>query len=160
MTAKTIPISEVRQKLRDILATLEKKGEPYVITQHRRPKAVLVRYEDYTALVKQMTAGHAYVVCRPTVSGGEPVIRGTRISIRHIIERIRSGQSVEDILAALPHLTAAQVYAALSYYYDHQPQIDRLTAESKPERVMNLQSLKVKKVADGVAAVHDHAGRW
>jgi len=160
MTVKTIPISEVRQKLSDILATLEKKGEPYVITQHRRPKAVLVRYEDYTALVEQMTAGHAYVVCRPTISGGEPIIRGTRISIRHIIERVRSGQSVEDILAALPHLTAAQVYAALSYYYDHQPQIDQLIEESKSERVMNAQGLKVKKVADGVAAVHDHAGRW
>jgi prevent-host-death family protein len=160
MTVKTIPISEVRQKLRDILATLEKKGEPYVITQHRRPKAVLVRYEDYTALVAQPSARPAYVICRPTISGGEPIIRGTRISIRHIIERVRSGQSVEDILAALPHLTAAQVYAALSYYYDHQPQIDRLIEESKPERVMDAQGLKVKKVADGVAAVHDHAGRW
>ena len=160
MTVKTIPISEVRRKLSDILATLEKKGEPYVITHHRRPKAVLVRYEDYTALVAQPPAGHASIVCRPTISGGEPVIRGTRISIRHIIERVRSGQSVEDILAALPHLTAAQVYAALSYYYDHQPQIDQLIEESKPERVVNAQGLKVKKVADGVAAVHDHAGRW
>jgi uncharacterized protein (DUF433 family) len=49
------------------------------------------------------------------VSGGEPLIRGTRISVRHLIERLQAGQSVAEILAALPHLTAAQVYDALSY---------------------------------------------
>ena len=115
MAVRTIPITEVWQKLKDILATLEKKGEPYVITQHNRPKAVLVRYEDYHALVGQTGEAQAHIVRRPSVSGGEPIVRGTRISVRHIIERSRSGQSVEDILAALPHLTAAQVYAALSY---------------------------------------------
>lgn len=58
MTVKIVPISEVRQNLKDILATLETTGEPYFITQYSRPKAVLVRYEDYNALVKQATEGH------------------------------------------------------------------------------------------------------
>ncbi len=160
MAVKTIPISTVRQKLKDVLDTLETTGEPYLITHHHHPKAVLVRYEDYTALVEQTAEGHSHIMCRPDVSGGEPLIRGTRISVRHLIERIQTGQSVEDILAALPHLTAAQVYAALSYYYDHQPEIDRLIEESRPERVLAEQGLKVEQVADGVAVVHDRTGRW
>src|SRR3989442_7913643 len=129
MAVKTIPISKVRQKLKDVLATLEATGEPYLITQHHRPKAVLVRYEDYNALVEQTAEGRPYIICRPTISGGEPIIRGTRISVRHLIERVQAGQPVEDILAALPHLTAAQVYAALSYYYDHQSEMDQLIEE-------------------------------
>ncbi|MBI3800416.1 MAG: type II toxin-antitoxin system prevent-host-death family antitoxin [Deltaproteobacteria bacterium] len=160
MVTKTIPLSEVRQKLKDILATLEATGEPYLITQHHRPKAVLVRYEDYTALVEQTAEGHPHVVRRSTVSGDEPVIRGTRISVRHIIERIQASHSVEDILAALPHLTAAQVYDALSYYYDHQAEMDQLIEESQPERVIATQGLKVEKVADGIAVAHDQRERW
>jgi len=160
MAVKIIPISEVRQKLKDILATLEATGEPYFITQYSRPKAVLVRYEDYNALVEQAAEGHPHIIRRSDISGGEPIIRGTRISVRHIIERVQAGQSVEDILAALSHLTAAQVYAALSYYYDHRPEIDRLIEESRPERVIAAQRLKVEKVAEGVAVVHDEAGRW
>ena len=160
MTVKIIPVSEVRQKLKDILATVEATGEPYFITQYSRPKAVLVRYEDYNALVKQATEGHPRILRRPDISGGEPIIRGTRISVRHIVERIQAGQSVEDILAALPHLSAAQVYDALSYYHDHQAEIDGLIEESRPERVIATQRLKVEKVAAGVAVVHDSAGRW
>lgn len=159
MVVKIIPTSELRQKLKDILTTLEATGEPYFITQYSRPKAVLVRYEDYNVLVEQAAEGHPRIVRRPDISEGEPIIRGTRISVRHIVERVQAGQSVDDILAALPHLTATQVYDALSYYYDHQPEIDRLIEESRPERVILRQHLKVEKVAEGVAIVHSEAGR-
>jgi prevent-host-death family protein len=154
MAVKIIPVSEVRQKLKDILTTLEATGEPYFITQYSRPKAVLVRYEDYNALVDQAAEGQPRITRRPDISGGEPLIRGTRISVRHIVERFQAGQSADDILAALPHLTAAQVYDAFSYYHDHQAEIDQLIEESQPERVIATQGLKVEKVANGVAVVH------
>ena len=89
MAVKTIPISEVRQKLKDILATLEATGKPYCITQYSHPKAVLVRYEDYNALVEQATKGHPHIVRRSDISGGEPIIRGTRVSVRHIVDGFR-----------------------------------------------------------------------
>lgn len=160
MAVKIIPISEMRQNFKEVLDTLEATGEPYFITQYSRPKAVLVRYEDYNALVEQAAEGHTHIIQRPDISGGEPIIRGTRISVRHIVERVQAGQSVEDILAALPHLTAAQVYDALSYYHDHQSEIEGLIEASRPERVIAVQGLKVKKVAEGAAIVHDKAGRW
>lgn len=154
MAVKIIPISELRQQLKDIMEMLETTGEPYFITQYSRPKAVLVRYEDYNTLVDRAAEGHPHIVRRPDISGGEPLIRGTRISVRHIIERIQASQSVDEILAALPHLTAAQIYDALSYYHDHQTEMDRLIEESQPERVIAAQGQEVEKVADGVAVVH------
>ena len=160
MVVKIIPISELRQKLKDVLTTLEATGEPYFVTQYSRPKAVLVRYEDYNALIDQAAEEHPRIVRRPDISGGEPIIRGTRISVRHIVERVRAGQSADDILAALPHLTATQVHDALSYYYDHQPEIDELIEESQSEQVIAAQRLRVEKVAEGVALVHSEAGQW
>jgi hypothetical protein len=35
------------------------------------------------------------------------------------------GMSVDEILQSLPHLSPAQVHAALAYYFDHKAQIDR-----------------------------------
>ncbi|MGH8058252.1 MAG: type II toxin-antitoxin system prevent-host-death family antitoxin [Candidatus Entotheonellia bacterium] len=160
MAVKIISMSELRQQLKDILATLEATGEPYCITQYSRPKAVLVRYADYNALTEPATTEHPHIVRRPEISGGEPLIRGTRITVRHIVERVQAGQTVETILAALPHLTRAQVHAALAYYYDHQAEIDRLLEQSRPDRVLEGQGLQVKRVAKGVAVVHDAAGRW
>jgi prevent-host-death family protein len=160
MTVKIIPVSEMRQKLKDILAALEVTGEPYFITQYSRPKAVLVRYDDYNALVEQAAKGQSRIVRRPDISGSEPIIHSTRISVRHIVERVQAGQSVEDILAALPHLTVGQVYDALSYYHHHQSEIDQLIEEAQPGPVVAAQGLQVEPVTEGAAVVHDKAGRW
>ena len=151
MVVKNMLVSGVRQKMVDILAVLDETGKPYFITQHNRPKAVVIHYEDYTTLVEQARERGPRIIRRPEISGGEPIMQGTRISVRHIVERVRSGQSVEDILAALPYLTAAQVYAALSYYYENKPEIDRLIEESQPQPIIAARGLKVEKVADGVA---------
>jgi uncharacterized protein (DUF433 family) len=44
------------------------------------------------------------------------------------------GETPEEILEKYPHLTLAQVYDALSYYYDHQEEIDRdMEADTEAE---------------------------
>ncbi len=157
VAVKIVPISELRQKLKDILEGLERTGEPYFITQYSRPKAVLVRFEDYNSLVDRAAEGHLHIVRRPAISEGDPLIRGTRITVRHIVERVQAGQSLEDILAALPHLNAAQIYDALSYYHDHQAEMDRLMEEAQPEQVAAKHGLRIEKLADGIAIVRDEA---
>ncbi len=117
-------------------------------------------YEDYGTLVEQAGEGHPYVVRRPDIGEGEPIVRGTRIPVRNIVERVQLGQSVDEILAAFPHLNTAQVYDALSYYHGHQVEMDRLIEESQPEQVIAAQGLRVENVGDGVAVIHDDAGRW
>ena len=54
---------------------------------------------------------------RPGVMMGKPVIKGTRLTIELILERLADGWPPEDILASYPelgpeHLQAAQAYAA------------------------------------------------
>ncbi|MBI5573763.1 MAG: DUF433 domain-containing protein [Elusimicrobia bacterium] len=51
----------------------------------------------------------------PEILSGKPVIKGTRISVAHILQCIASGMLVEDILRGYPHLTRKGVLAAISY---------------------------------------------
>ncbi|MBD2568614.1 DUF433 domain-containing protein [Anabaena lutea] len=65
-----------------------------------------------------------YVTRNPEILGGEPIIIGTRTSIRAIVGLWRLGIMPEEIPNHLPHLTLAQVFDALSFYLDHQAEIN------------------------------------
>jgi uncharacterized protein (DUF433 family) len=65
-----------------------------------------------------------YVTSNPEILGGEPIIIGTRTSIRAIVGLWRLGIMPEEILNHLPHLTLAQVFDALSFYLDNQTEIN------------------------------------
>ena len=65
-----------------------------------------------------------YITAEENILGGEPIIKGTRTPVRAIVEIWRLGTPVEEIPNRLPHLTLAQVFAALSYYSDHQGEIN------------------------------------
>ncbi len=68
---------------------------------------------------------HAYIVTDDQILSGEPIIRGTRTPVRAIVELWRLGTAPEEVPRRLPHLTLAQVFDALSYYSDHQEEINR-----------------------------------
>lgn len=72
---------------------------------------------------------YAHIVCTPGVVGGEPRIADHRIRVRDIVAaRDFRGFSPEEIAGIVyPHLTLAQVYAALAYYEDHRHEIDQAT---------------------------------
>jgi uncharacterized protein (DUF433 family) len=67
---------------------------------------------------------HLYVVTDDLILSGEPIIKGTRTPVRAIVEIYRMGTAAEEIPNHLPHLTLAQVFDALSYYNDHQDEIN------------------------------------
>ncbi len=67
---------------------------------------------------------HRYIVTDVHILGGEPVIDGTRTPVRAIVELWRQGMAPETIPSHLPHLSLAQVFDALSYYSDHQAEIN------------------------------------
>lgn len=66
-----------------------------------------------------------YVTRSPEILSGEPIITGTRTSVRAIVGLWRLGVMPEEILHHLPHLTLAQVFDALSFYLDHQAEINQ-----------------------------------
>ena len=74
-----------------------------------------------------MTVGteHRYIVRDDDILGGEPIIVGTRVPVRAVVELWCLGIAPEGISAYLSHLTLAQVFDALSYYADHQAEIQQ-----------------------------------
>ena len=67
---------------------------------------------------------HRYIVTNDQILSGEPIIEGTRTPVRAIVELWRQGIAPEEIPGQLPHVTLAQVFDALSYYSDHQDEIN------------------------------------
>ena len=57
----------------------------------------------------------SFVEVNPRVMMGKPVIRGTRITVENILERLGAGESVEDILEAYPQLPREAIQGALAY---------------------------------------------
>jgi len=55
------------------------------------------------------------IVSNPAVMAGKPVIRGTRITVELILNKLAAGQSVEQILEDYPHLTREAITAALEF---------------------------------------------
>lgn len=51
----------------------------------------------------------------PAVCGGNPVIKGTRIRIKIILDNLAEGQSVHDILNSYPGLSTEDVQAVIAF---------------------------------------------
>lgn len=56
-----------------------------------------------------------YFVRDPVICGGEPVARGTRVTLRTILASLAEGASTEEILADFPTLTQEHVRAAIAF---------------------------------------------
>ncbi len=51
----------------------------------------------------------------PTIMMGKPVIKGTRITVESILEKLAAGETIEQILEAHPRLTKEAILAALDF---------------------------------------------
>jgi uncharacterized protein (DUF433 family) len=83
-------------------------------------------------------ATHPYITSRKGVGGGRPVITGTRTRVANIVAYHKLGFSPEDLAREFPHLNLAQIHDVLSYYYEHQSEIDREIDEESEENIKKL----------------------
>ncbi len=80
------------------------------------------------------------------IRSGKPRIAGTRITVADIVIMHRYlRQSLEEI-AGKYNLPLAAVYAAMSYYYDHQSSVDSTIKESQAlaEGLQNRYPSRIK----------------
>jgi hypothetical protein len=63
--------------------------------------------------------------------------------VRHIAQYYKRGETVDEILEAHPHLNAAAVYDAISYYLDHQAEIEQEILEGRLEVLMKKHDFTV-----------------
>jgi len=66
---------------------------------------------------------HPYIIRDTNIYEGEPIVEGTRTGVRHVILLFQSGKDPEEI-ASIHRLSLAQVYDALSFYYDNDAEIE------------------------------------
>ena len=82
-------------------------------------------------LQTQLNSQHPYIAIVERYGGPQPVIKGTRITVSDIVGYLRLGETPESLVSnILPQLTLAQVYDALSYYYDHPEEIEQILQEN------------------------------
>jgi len=74
-----------------------------------------------------------HIASDPTHRGGKPRIQAAGITVQYIVEDIQQGMTPDEMVEAFD-LTLGQIYAALSYYYDHKDEIDRSIAEDQAWR--------------------------
>ena len=86
---------------------------------------------------------HPYIVRVEGICGARPAIKDSRLSVRHIAQMYKAGDTVEEILQAHPHLKAAAVYDAISYYLDHQQEIEQEILENRFEALRAKYGLEI-----------------
>jgi len=62
-----------------------------------------------------MKEQNSLIEINPHIMMGKPVIKGTRITVELILDKLSAGEQIEDILTAHPHISHEQVLAALSF---------------------------------------------
>lgn len=56
-----------------------------------------------------------YIVSDPRIMVGKPTIKGTRITVELVVERMSYGETIDDIIESYPHLTREGILACLRY---------------------------------------------
>ncbi len=56
-----------------------------------------------------------HIEVNPNILMGKPVIKGTRISVEQILEKLSAGETENEILQAHPHITTENIKAALAF---------------------------------------------
>jgi len=54
MAVNIVPISDVRRNISQLVEIVNATGQPFYITHYSRPRAVLVDYEKYEALLAKI----------------------------------------------------------------------------------------------------------
>ena len=80
-----------------------------------------------------IATSYRYIVRRAGVRSGHAVIEGTRIGVHDVVAMIRTGCSVDAVVASFPSISRAQVYECLAYHEDHQAELEPLIAAQTAE---------------------------
>jgi uncharacterized protein (DUF433 family) len=62
-----------------------------------------------------MTEWKDRIVVDPEILVGKPIVKGTRISVELIMDRLGDGWTLEDITAAYPRVTRDDILAAIAF---------------------------------------------
>ena len=67
---------------------------------------------------------HERIEIDPNIMFGKPVIRGTRITVEHILRKLAGGMTPEEILEDHPHLKLDDILTAQEFAADYLSQME------------------------------------
>ena len=83
------------------------------------------------------------IVRSDDIRGGRPRVAGTGVTVRRIVGWYKQGLNPEEIATEIPHLSLAQVYAALTYYHANRHEIEvDLSAEDAEAQNLEAQQAR------------------
>ena len=88
------------------------------------------------------------IISNPNIMMGKPLIAGTRITVEHNLEQLDGGRTIEQILAAHPHITYEDVQAAILYAAATKPR------QASGVLLIRLATLSPVEEAEAVALVY------
>ncbi len=56
-----------------------------------------------------------HIVTNPKVMFGKPVIKGTRIPVDLLLEKLSLGETIEQLLKAYPSITKESIFACFAF---------------------------------------------
>lgn len=74
---------------------------------------------------------HDRISIDPKIMVGKPCIKGTRITVELILEKLAAGMAYDEILADHPRLTREDILAALAFAHDYLARQDIILADGQ-----------------------------
>lgn len=62
---------------------------------------------------------HKRIDINPKIMFGKPIIKGTRITVEHILRKLAGGMTIKEIIKDHPHLEPEDIYAAQNFAADY-----------------------------------------
>lgn len=81
---------------------------------------------------------YEYIIVNPEILGGRPVIKGTRIPVEVVLERLAHDLDTKTLFEDYPRLTEDDIKACLSYAQDVLEEIYPTPETKHPEQSANL----------------------
>ncbi len=160
--------NKIENVLKNNNATMDEKG---VITFHDSRDTITLESQTYKRLaeraaqenrtVEQVAAfliesqptEHPYIIRREGSRGGKPILRDASIAVWLIVALWKAGDSLEEIHAAYSHVSLATLYDAISYYFDHQAEIEQQIEDNKIENALKKHNATMTE--DGIIKFND-----
>mgnify|MGYP001584395885 CR=1 FL=1 len=76
---------------------------------------------------------HKNIDITPQIMFGKPVIKGTRITVEHILRKLAVGMTVDEIIKDHPHLKPEDIFAAEQFAADYLAHEEIIFASDRDE---------------------------
>ncbi|MEZ4705994.1 MAG: DUF433 domain-containing protein [Caldilineaceae bacterium] len=131
---------------------IQVSSETYQLLERRAREMATTPEKVAETAIFQQFGGMVHIHLRQTRNGLHPYIYGTRVAVRHVVEFLNAGHSVEEIIADdLPRISPAAIFEAIAYYYDHRAEIDAEIAANSPTAIQ--AQFEQRLTTDQIAAL-------